>query len=130
MRRKLPLFFIGICGVVALYFDPSVSSLPANLVGRFSEDQFRLLSLINPALLLLAASIFGSTFASRTGLRSHIAGVNVSGSYSFENVRLGILFGILTGIGSVSLGLFLQPFLIFVCLGKFQIHLSFHHLAF
>ncbi len=75
-RRFLPVWAIGLVGVLALLTQPSPAELIAGTAAlrELPELVLRLLLLVNPVVLVTVAAAVGAVFAHRVGLRSALAG--------------------------------------------------------
>lgn len=74
MRKFFVIYFIGFIGVLTLLCQDL--PMPEHLASKFTKEQFKLVTLINPTLLVLLLGGLGSLFAPRLGFSSILAGVN------------------------------------------------------
>jgi len=104
-RRFWPLVALGLVGVASL----PLAMLPAlRIVLRngyapgLSLSALAALSLIQPALLVIAGAAVGAALAPRLGFTSHVARVNVHGGFAKE-LPLAIASGLAIGMAVAAL---------------------------
>ncbi len=104
-RRFWPLVAFGFAGVASLPLAmlPALRVLVRNgYAAGMSLGELAALSLIQPALLLVAGAAVGATLAPGLGLTSHVARVNVHGRFVKE-LPLAIASGMAIGIAIAGL---------------------------
>jgi hypothetical protein len=106
--RFWPVFGIGLLGVATLplTFPPSLEERLRAAAPALSLGVLKSLTLIQPALLLLAGAAIGAAVAHRAGFCSHLAGINVRRRLIGE-CPLAIASGLITGFLIVSIDLML-----------------------
>lgn len=111
-QRVVTLVGIGFLGVLALLLQP----LPESLLRQRPELtevplwSLKLLGMLNPTILLVAAVLLGALVAHRVGLRSVLAGT-AHASGSAHAWGLAARWGLMTGVAVVGLDVVLAPFL-------------------
>jgi hypothetical protein len=106
-RRFWPLVLLGLIGVATLPLVtlPSLRILIRNgQAPGMSLEMLAGLTLIQPALLLIAAAAVGAVLAPRLGFASHVAHVNVRERFVRE-LPIALASGVATGIVIVALDL-------------------------
>jgi CAAX prenyl protease-like protein len=106
-RRFLSLVALGLIGVASLplVMLPTLRFLVRNgQAPGMSIETLVALSLIQPALLLIAGAAAGATLAPSLGLASHVAKVNTRGPFVRE-VPLAVVTGLMAGLVIVGLDL-------------------------
>jgi len=99
-RRFWPLVALGLVGVASLplVMLPALRVMIRNgQAPGMSLDTLAALSLIQPALLLIAGAAIGAALAPRLGFTSHVANVNVRGPFAAE-LPPAIASGLVTGV--------------------------------
>lgn len=99
-RRFWPLVALGFAGVASLPLAmlPALRILVRNgYAAGMSLGALAALSLIQPALLVIAGAAVGAAVAPGLGFTSHAAGVNVRGTFAKE-LPLAIASGVAIGI--------------------------------
>jgi len=106
-RRFFPLVALGLIGVASLplVMLPTLRFLVRNgQAPGMSIETLAALSLIQPALLLVAGAAVGAATAPSLGLASHVARVNARGPFVRE-VPLAVVTGLVAGLLIVGLDL-------------------------
>jgi hypothetical protein len=104
-RRFWPLVALGLIGVASLplVMLPSLRVLIRNgQAPGMSLEVLAALTLIQPALLLIAGAAIGAALAPRLGFTSHVANVNVRGRFAGE-APAAAAAGVATGVAIVVL---------------------------
>ena len=105
-RLFLILFFSGFAGVVTILLidlQTLVSLIPAADVPPITPA-LKMLSLVQPAMLLGVAVLIGVTLASRVGLRAPVAEALAAGDNALPALRPQLIPGVLGGvIGGLSI---------------------------
>ena len=111
------LMLIGLIGIASiLTMDiPLPPAAEAILLDQFTPEQIKLLTLINPTLLLLVAVIVGTILYQRVNLTVPIiekaVGIETDTVPLSEILKYGILGGILAGVLLSLIGLIFNPIL-------------------
>lgn len=109
-KRAATLVAVGLLGVAALALQP----IPDHLLQAQSELAevpvwaLKLLGMLNPAVLLIVASLCGALVAHRVGLRSVLAGTAPAEEVS-RGWGLATGLGLLTGVMLVGLDVMAAP---------------------
>ncbi|KTG10931.1 hypothetical protein AUR64_07080 [Haloprofundus marisrubri] len=111
VRRSAALFALGLVGIVALGATVAVqldaSPLPPGI--DLSPSVLVVVSMIQPALLLLIAVVVGTYCAPRAGFRSHVDERVARGTPVFSNLRpelsIAVAVGLAAGVAIVGLDL-------------------------
>jgi len=108
------LGIIGIASILTMEI-PIPLEAEAILKDKFSPQQIKLLTLINPTIMLIVAVIVGSILYEKVRLRvpliEKLAGLNNSTISPVDLFKYGILGGILSGILLSVVGLIFNPIL-------------------
>ena len=130
-RLFLILFFLGFLGVASLLLI-DVSAIVALIPSTTTDvltitPALKLLSLVQPSLILAVAVVIGVTLAPRVGLSAPAAEALATGGNIFTSLRSqfapGVLGGLTGGICIVLISLLTKPFLSTVVvdrIGKFS----------
>lgn len=111
------LFAFGLTGIASmLTMEMSLpSEVEAMLGDQFSSRQVRLLTLINPTIMLLIAVIVGTILYQKVHLKipliEKMVGIKNDNSVGFDILKYGISGGILSGVLLVLVGLVFNPIL-------------------
>ena len=140
-RVFLILFLLRFMGVASLLLI-DVSAIVALLPGTIRDiptitPALKLLSLVQPTLILVVAVLIGVALAPRVGLSAPAAEALAAGSNIFTSLRSqlapGVLGGLAGGIYIVLISLLTKPFLSAVVvdrIGKFSRVLPFQPVSF
>ncbi len=115
-KLGLTLFVIGLLGILSmLTVTIPLDNLPKEVLDKFSPDTIKLLTLINPTILLLIAIVIGTALFDKVELTvpsiSAVLKSEKSQVSFFEQVKYGIVLGLLTGILTTIVGLVFKSFL-------------------
>lgn len=115
-KLGLSLFFLGLIGILTMLTIPiPMESLPVEIKEKFSADVIKYLILINPTILLMISVIVGTVLYEKVGFSvptiSRILN-NLEPNITFrEQLKLGIFYGLLTGVILVILSIVFKSFL-------------------
>jgi hypothetical protein len=110
LKLALTLFIIGLAGIfsmltVTIPFD----SFPKEVLEKIPPDTLKIIVLINPTILLLIAVIIGTILYDKVGLTvptiSAILKIEDSKIKPYEQIKFGVLLGLLTGILTTLVGI-------------------------
>ncbi len=109
-KLGLTLFVLGALGVISmLTVSIPLDNLPKEVLDRFTPDTIKLLTLINPAVLLLVSVIIGTILFDKVKLSVPTITFllkSENGHISFfDQLKYGILLGLITGILTTAVGL-------------------------
>ena len=109
-KLGLALFFIGLLGVLTLLsVTIPLDSLPKEVLEKISPQTLKYLVLINPTILLLIAVVVGTLLYDKVGLSvptiSSILKIEDPKIKFIDQIKSGILFGLVTGILTTTIGL-------------------------
>ena len=109
-KLGLSLFFIGLLGVLTLLsVTIPLDSLPKEVLEKISPQTLKYLVLINPTILLLIAVVVGTLLYDKVGLCvptiSSILKIEDPKIKFIDQIKSGILFGLVTGILTTTIGL-------------------------
>ena len=114
-KTNLSLFFLGILGVISLLLSDFSLKIPDEVLERFSHNTLKLLTLVNPTIMLLIAVFIGGSLASKVNLKAPlIEGIlrKISINHLFkEQLRFGVIFGTITGLILLTLSYLSEYFL-------------------
>lgn len=115
-KLGLTLFFMGLLGILSmLTVTIPLDNLPKEVLDKFSPDTIKLLTLINPTILLLIAIVIGTALFDKVELTVPTISAVLKSEKSqvsfFEQVKYGIVLGLLTGILTTIVGLVFKSFL-------------------
>jgi len=106
LKLTLLLFLLGFLGVLSLLtVQFPADAIPAAVAEKFSPTELKLLTLINPTLLLLIAIAIGVTLFDKVNLHLPLLYRNPDGLSTGEILRSGIVGGLLAGILLSGIGL-------------------------
>jgi hypothetical protein len=110
LKLGLTLFTVGILGVLTmLTVTIPLDGLPKEVLEKISPQTLKYLVLINPAILLLIAIIVGTLLYDKVGLSvptiSSILKIEQPKIKFIDQVKIGILLGLFTGILTTIVGL-------------------------
>lgn len=121
MNRKfklgITLTILGLIGIASILtmnipLPPEVETI---LEGRFTPQQIKLLTLINPTIMLVIAVLIGTILYQKVGLKvpliEKMVGIENDEPDSLNILKYGILGGVLSGILLNLVGLFFNPIL-------------------
>lgn len=109
-KLGLTLFSLGALGVLSmLTVSIPLDNLPKQVLDKFTPETIKLLTLINPAILLLVSVIIGTILFDKVKLTVPTIAFLLKyekGQISFlEQVKYGIILGLITGILTTTVGL-------------------------
>lgn len=109
-KLGLTLFFIGFMGILSmLTVTIPLDNLPKEVLAKFSTNTIKLLTLINPTILLIIALLIGTNLFDKVGLTvptiSSILKSEKSQISFVEQLKYGLGLGIITGILTTIVGL-------------------------
>ena len=109
-KLGLALFFIGLLGVLTLLsVTIPLDSLPKEVLEKISPQTLKYLVLINPTILLLIAVVVGTILYDKVGLCvptiSSILKIEDPKIKFIDQIKSGVLFGLVTGILTTTIGL-------------------------
>lgn len=116
IKLGLTLFGIGLLGVLSmLTVTIPLDNLPKELVDKFSPDTIKLLTLINPTILLLIAVIIGTVLSEKVKLTVPIITAFLKSEKSqtpfSEQLKYGVMLGLLTGILTIAIASIFNAYL-------------------
>lgn len=109
-KLGLTLFAIGFIGILSmLTVTIPLDNFPKEILDKFTPETIKLLTLINPTILLLIAVVIGTILFDKVELTvptitSFLKSEKGQTSFS-EQIKYGIILGILTGILTTIVGL-------------------------
>ena len=109
-KLGLALFFIGLLGVLTLLsVTIPLDSLPKEVLEKISPQTLKYLVLINPTILLLIAVVVGTLLYDKVRLSvptiSSILKIEDPKIKFIDQIKSGILFGLVTGSLTTTIGL-------------------------
>ena len=110
LKLGLALFIIGLLGVLTiLTIIIPLDSLPKEVLGKISPQTLKYLVLINPIIILLIAVVVGTILYDKVGLSvptiSSILKIEDPKIKFIDQIKSGVLFGLVTGILTTTIGL-------------------------
>ncbi len=110
LKLGLTLFFIGLLGILTmLTITIPLDSFPKEVLEKISPQTLKYLVLINPTLFLLIAIAVGTALYDKVGLSvptiSSILKIEDAKIKFIDQIKFGILLGLLTGILTTIVGL-------------------------
>jgi membrane protease YdiL (CAAX protease family) len=96
LKETLLLFSLGMLGVLTILTMP-LPSLPEEVLQQFSETTLRLLSMIQPAVLLILAAFSGAYLGDKVGLNAPFLEGIIRGAYKTDILTRQLLIGIPLG---------------------------------
>lgn len=116
LKLGLSLFIIGLLGILTLLTVAiPLDSLPKQILEKTSFETLKWLVLVNPTVLLLIAVVVGMLVYDKVGLSvptiSSILKIEQPKIKFIEQIKFGILIGLLTGILLTVIDLFFKSFL-------------------
>ena len=113
----LILFGLGIIGILSILTMniPLPPEAEAILKDRFTPQQIKMLTLINPTLMLVVAVLIGTILYQKVHLKvpflEKIVGLNTDNPEAYSILKYGILGGILAGVLLSLVGFVFNPIL-------------------
>jgi len=116
LKLFLLLFFLGLLGILSLLtIQIPMDSIPAEIAKRFSSNELKMLTLINPTILLIIALIIGILLYDKVNLQLPLLfpenDIEQSAKSFAKIIKYGLLGGALAGSLIVCTGLLFQPHL-------------------
>lgn len=116
LKLGLSLFFLGLLGILTmLTVTIPLDSFPNEVLDKISPEALRYLVLINPVILLLIAVVVGTLLYDKVGLSvptiSSLLKIERPKIKFIEQIKFGVLLGLLTGIVAIVLGLVFKPYI-------------------
>jgi membrane protease YdiL (CAAX protease family) len=116
VKLGFALFLLGTIGVLSmLTVNIPLDSLPKLVTEQYSPDQIKWLILINPSFLMLIGVILGTALHDKTGLNvpsiKALLKIEVPPISFWEQIKSGVVFGIVSGIIITIIGAIFQGFL-------------------
>lgn len=110
VKLGLTLFAMGLLGVLTmLTVTIPLDNLPPEVLNRFSPEVLKLVTLINPAILLLIAVVIGTNLFDKVGLTVPTISSFLNSERSqlsfLEQVKYGVALGLVTGILTTAVAL-------------------------
>lgn len=110
LKLGLTLFIIGLLGVLTmLTVTIPMDSFPKEILEKFSPQALQFLVLINPTIFLLIAITIGTLLHDKVGLTvptiSSMLKIEPPCNKFIEQIKFGIVFGLITGILITTIGL-------------------------
>ena len=110
LKLGLALFIIGLLGVLTiLTITIPLDSLPKEVLEKISPQTLKYLVLINPIIILLIAVVVGTILYDKVGLSvptiSSILKIEDPKIKFIDQIKSGVLFGLVTGILTTTIGL-------------------------
>lgn len=114
-KANLTLLLLGIAGIGSILLSTFPIDVPSEVLERFSYSSLRLLSLLNPLILLSFAVFVGGSLAPKISLHAPLIegilkGKSIKPVFK-EQLISGVLFGIITGIVILILSSISEPYL-------------------
>lgn len=116
LKLGLTLFFLGLLGIltmltVTIPFD----TFPQEVLDKISPEVLRYLVLINPVILLIIAVVVGTLLYDKVGLSvptiSSMLKIEEPKIRFMDQVKFGVLLGLLAGISATVLSLAFKPYI-------------------
>lgn len=117
LKLGIALFILGLIGIFSILTMeiPLPAEAVAILKDKFSQEQIKLLMLINPAIMLIVGVIVGVILYDKVKLTvpliEKLLGIKNNLTNTAEIFKYGIVAGILSGILSVLVGIIFNPIL-------------------
>ncbi|MGH1365873.1 MAG: lysostaphin resistance A-like protein [Calditrichia bacterium] len=116
LKLFLLLFFLGLLGILSLLtIQIPMDSIPTEIAERFSPNELKMLTLINPMVLLIIALIIGILLFDKVNLQLPLLfpenDIEQSEKSFAETIKYGLFGGALSGSLIVCTGLLFQPYL-------------------
>lgn len=113
VKLGLTLFILGLTGILSMLTATiSLEGLPEEVTNKFSPEEIRLLSLINPTVLLLIAVLIGTFLYQKVALTvptiSSILKIEQPETSFVNQLKFGIILGLFAGVLIVILALIFQ----------------------
>lgn len=110
LKIGLTLFMLGLFGILTmLTVTIPLDSLPKEVLNKMSPGTLKYIVLINPTILLLIAVTVGTLLYDKVGLSvptvSSILKIEAPKIKFTEQIKYGILLGLLTGILTIATGI-------------------------
>ena len=110
------LFFLGFTGILSLLTMqiPLPAEAEAVLKEQFSDQQVKLLLLVNPTILLIMAVALGTSLHQMVGLKTPLLQRLTGEAIAFDFIsifKVGFIGGLLSGLLLCVVGIFFKPFL-------------------
>lgn len=108
-KLGLTLFFLGFLGILTmLSITIPLENLPKEVLEKISPQTLKYLVLINPTIFLLIAVIIGTLLYNKVGFSvptiSSILKIEQPKIKFIEQIKYGVLFGLVTGILTTLIG--------------------------
>jgi hypothetical protein len=114
MKKFLFLLTFGIIGISTLYLNPLPKDLPELLFEKFSYNQVKILTMLNPTILLVLFTFIGFKFADRFQLNTpiideilHSGRINIK----YEELIRCFIYGFITSLFFLLLKKLFSPLL-------------------
>lgn len=109
-KLGLTLFALGALGVISmLTVTIPLGNLPKQITDKFTPETIKLLTLINPTMLLLFAVIIGTVLFDKVKLTvptiTNLLKSEKGQIIFLEQLKFGIILGLITGILTTTVGL-------------------------
>lgn len=105
----ITLFILGVIGVLSLLTVSINLDLPKEVQNTISPTTLKLLILVNPAILLVVAILFGTTLYQKVDFSvptiANLLHIEKSEITFIEQVKYGIGLGIITGVLTTLMGI-------------------------
>jgi membrane protease YdiL (CAAX protease family) len=110
LKLGIALFILGLFGVLTmLTVTIPLDSLPKEVLEKISPETLKYIVLINPTILLLLAVLIGTLLFDKVGFYvptiSSILKIEEPKIKFIEQIKFGVLLGLLTGILTTLIGL-------------------------
>ena len=110
LKLGLALFLVGLLGILTmLTVTIPLDTFPKEVLEKISPQTLKYLVLINPTILLLIAVVVGTILYDKVGLSvptiSSILKIEDPKIKFIDQIKFGILFGLVTGILTTTIGL-------------------------
>lgn len=114
IKETLVLFCLGMLGVLAILTIP-LPALPEQVTEQFSETVLRLLSMIQPTVLLILAAFSGAYLGKKVELKAPFIKSILTGKSDLglllKQLVFGVPLGLITGLSLVVISNWILPFL-------------------
>lgn len=113
IKKIIVILFLGIIGVFSLYFNPLPENLPDAIFEKFSLNQVKILTMINPAFLLLISAILGYYLAPNTQLKTPLIDNLLEGRFNLKlkEILIYSIIGLSIALFFILLKKFFTPYL-------------------
>ena len=114
IKETLVLFCLGMLGVLTILTIP-LPALPEQVTEQFSETVIRLLSMVQPAILLMLAAFSGAYLGKKVELKAPFIKSILTGSIDpgllIKQLMSGIPLGFITGLLLAAMSSWILPYL-------------------